>query len=164
MKKLASILLTLILVLVLCSASLAETIEIDTSYDGVLFNYEDINMQIKIPADWYQVELAEEYLAQGFFDVFATEEGGVLMLSLLESTVEEILVEMETNDSIQDPEIITINGIEALTFVDVNTMLYGTVIPFEDGSMSVMLMMGPADDDAIAEQFLTVMASIDTIQ
>ncbi len=164
MKKLAIILLPFILVLVLCSASLAETIEIETSYDGVLFNYENINMQIKIPADWYQVELTEEYLAQGFFDVFATEEGGVLMLSLLEATVEEILAEMETNDSIQDPEIITINGIEALTFVDVNTMLYGTVIPFEDGSMSVMLMMGPADDDAIAEQFLTVMASIDTIQ
>jgi len=43
-------------------------------------------------------------------------------------------------------------------------MLYGTVIPFADGSKSVMLMMGPADDEAIAEQFLTVMASIDTIQ
>jgi len=164
MKKLATILLTLILVLMLCSVSLAETIEIDTSYDGVVFNYEDINMQIKIPVEWYQAELTEEYLAEGFFDAFATEEGGVLMLCLLESTVEEILAEVETSDNIQDPEIITINGIEALTYVDVDTMLYGTVIPFADGSQSVMLMMGPADDDVIAEQFLTVMASIDTIQ
>lgn len=164
MKKLAAILLTLILVLVLCSAALAETIEIDTSYDGVLFNYEDINMQIKIPAQWFQVELTEEYLAEGFFDAFATEEGGVLMLNLLEATVEEILAEIETNDSIQDPEIITINDIEALTYVDADTMLYGTIIPFADGSKSVMLIMGPADDDAIAEQFLTVMASVDTIQ
>jgi len=164
MKKLATILLTLILVLMLCSVSLAETIEIDTSYDGVVFNYEDINMQIKIPVEWYQAELTEEYLAEGFFDAFATEEGGVLMLCLLESTVEEILAEVETSDNIQDPEIITINGIEALTYVDVDTMLYGTVIPFADGSMSVMLVMGPADDDVIAAQFLTVMASIDTIQ
>ena len=77
MKKLATILVTLVLVLVLCSASLAETIEIDTSYDGVLFNYEDINMQIKIPADWYQVELTEEYLADGCFDVFRTFQGKI---------------------------------------------------------------------------------------
>jgi len=163
MKKTFAILMALVLALTLSCGAFAETYEIDTSFDGVVFAYEDINMQIKIPVDWYQLEMTEEQLAAGYFDCFSSEDGTYLMLSILDTPVETLIAEVETNDAIQDPEIITINDIEALTYVDVVNGCYGTFIPFMDGSMSVLAVMGPVES-AAAELLLTLMATIDTIE
>lgn len=164
MNRLVSLLLVLVLVFTASATVLAEEYTLDTSFDGVVFTYEDINMQIKIPSSWYRAELTDAAKEKGYFDCFASEDGTYLMLSIVDNTVENILSIVETNETIQDPAVIQINGIEALTYLDTEFESYGTVIPFADGSQSVMVLMGPAGDEAVAEQLMTLTATIDTIQ
>ena len=164
MKKILSLILMVAMLMSVNTFVYAEQIEIDTSFEGVIFTYEDINMQIKIPSEWYRAELADEYVQAGYFDCFAAEDGTYTLLKLVNQNIEEILAVLQGDETYQDVELITINGIQAIIYVNTTLNNYGTIIPFSDGTMSVQMEMGPAGDQAIAQTLMTLMATVDTIQ
>ena len=72
--------------------------------------------------------------------------------------------QLQGDETYQDVELITINGIQAIIYVNTTLNNYGTIIPFSDGTMSVQMEMGPAGDQANAQTLMTLMATVDTIQ
>lgn len=163
MKKFLALMLTVALCFSCTAVSYAEALQIDTSFDGVVFTYEDINMQLKVPADWYRGELLPEYVEAGYFDCFVSPEGAFALLNLLDSDIETILATLEADETVDSVQLVTVNDIQAITYVDLAHECYATIFPFADGSQSVVMLMGPVGDETMAATLLTLIATVDTI-
>ena len=90
-------------------------------------------------------------------------DGAFALLNLLDSDIETILATLEADETVDSVQLVTVNDIQAITYVDLAHECYATIFPFADGSQSVVMLMGPVGDETMAATLLTLIATVDTI-
>lgn len=151
MKKIAALFLTLMMVFALSFAIAQETpmIAIEDLYDGVWVQFED-GFELYLPADWYEMELSEEWYAQGIFYAAGTEDFSqsvTLAWQPLEAecTLEEAQVEFE--GEYPGATIVEANGVQMLLFVDMESNLLNFIALDGTEPGYYLFAFSPVDDE-----------------
>lgn len=151
MKKIATLFLTLMMVFALSLAVADETpmVAVEDLYEGVWVQFED-GFELYLPADWYEMELNEEWYAQGIFYAAGTEDFSqscTLAWQPLETecTLEEALVAFESD--YPGATIVEANGVQMLLFVDMESNLLNFIALDGTEPGYYLFAFSPANDE-----------------
>ncbi len=167
MKKLVALLLAM-LMLACTTVSLAEdlTAQIEATFEGVWVQFED-GFEIYLPAEWLQVELTEEMIANSTFyaavspDMTQSVEIG---WTGLEADADLHALAAELAATYADAQVLNINGIEMLMYTDTdfNALVLMACDAVEPGLY--IFALTPADDEAFVEIGTAIALSIRNIE
>ncbi len=111
-----------------------ETLPETLGVDGDFYTFDEIAVQMFVPAVMQPVELTEEDVEQGFIGYFATDDesavASVVYVGADGETVEEYAEELAAMDDVEDVEMGILNGIECVTYSlpeqDSNSVAFAT--------------------------------------
>lgn len=155
MKKLLAVVLTLA-ALLSCAAMAEEMVPV-TFEDG---------FQISLPADWLQIEVTEEWAAQGIFYVACSPDGAntvQISWSALESdmTIDELQAQLVTE--YPDAVAIESNGIAFVGFTVSDEICGFAALDATEPGMYVFWCT-PAADEAFVETATAIVTSICNVE
>ena len=172
MKKMLAMLM-LLCVLVMPFSAMAETATsitwdevapiIETSgLSGDFYAMEDLNLAIWLPEGLTEVELTEEEAANGLLSVLTDDEGScALIISCVnqEGMTLEGLLAAAIEDGMVEPEIVNINGMDALSYKDAGNNAGCIALVYTDGDV-VVFSFTPIDVEGADVIFGLLMASL----
>lgn len=132
MKKVLAWLLSLMMILGMAGA-VAETqtpvVAIEDLFEGVWVQFED-GFELYLPADWYEIEVSEEWNAKGIFYAAGTEDFShscSLAWQPMEAeyTLEQLQAELVS--IYPDASVVEVNGVGIIPFVDAENNLLNVV-------------------------------------
>lgn len=161
MKKLLAIALSLLLV------GCAFTAVAQEQTEGNTFQFEDHNLQFRLPNSWKEMELTQEGIDGGYFFASTNKDqtcSFAVKFTGLGFTTETAAVANEMIKAFGDADIIEINGIEFVSYVVADNDINGMATLNSEGNGLYCFEFYPASNEALAVQALQIAASIDTIQ
>lgn len=157
MKKFVALMMTLCLVL--ASAAMAESVTWDEvgapaveayELNGDFVSLDDMGLAIWIPAELNYTEPSEEDAANGRYALFIDEDQecylAVDAVSVEGMTLDQALENAVAN-GMTEPEIVNINGLDAVTYADPNNNI-GCIVLVDTNSNMIIFSFGPVDSDA----------------
>ena len=168
MKKLFSLLFVCVL---LTSSAMAETVTWEEVGEPAVAAYElqgdfvalnDMGLALWIPSDMSYMEPSEEDAAAGRYAIFMDNDQECVL------TIDAVYVEGITLDQayenavangMTEPEIVNINGIDALTYAD-ETDNSGCVVLVDTNSNIILFSFAPVDSDVGKIGYAVIMSSL----
>ena len=174
MKKLL-VMLTLLCVALLPFAVMAETATETITWDevgapmaeaagieGDFYAMEELNLAIWLPDELNEVEITEEDAAEGILSVLTDEEGScALIITCVNQegiTLEELLASA-IEDGMKEPELVNINGLDALCYTDAENNAGCIALVYTDGDV-VIFSFTPIDVEGADVIFGLIMSSL----
>ena len=154
MKKLLALVVSLMMAFA-CVSALAEDVELATVDFG--------DFTIGIPADWLEIELTDEQVAQGIvYAVINPDQTRSMTVSFNEAevTAESVLAELSANEKMTEVQSGDINGFTIVTFTLPEMDQTGFVLPVEGGFYTFYFK--PASDETFAPIAQAILLSIAT--
>ncbi len=152
MKKFLALVVSLMMAFA-CVSALAENVE--------LANVDFGDFTIGVPADWTEVELTDEQVAQSIiYAVVNSDQTRSMTVAFTEAevTAESVLAELSANEKMTEVQSGDINGFTIVTFTLSDMNQTGFVLPVEGGFYTFYFM--PASDDAFAPIAQAILMSI----
>lgn len=169
MKKFVA--LMMMLCLVLASAAMAESVTWDEvgapaveayELNGDFVSLDDIGLTIWVPAELNYTEPSEEDAANGRYALFVDEDQecylAVDALAVEGMTLDQALENAVAN-GMTEPEIVNINGLDALSYADPNNNI-GCIVLVDTNSNMIIFSFSPVDSDAGKIAFAVIGSSL----
>ena len=165
MKKLLSAILAVLMILG-CAAALAESAAApaDAAFEGSWVQFED-GFEIYLPNDWLVVDPTDEMKQAGiFYSVTSPDSARGMQVAWSEATGIASAADLKAQLATVYPtaDILTINGVDFVTYEDTANDSTGIVALGATGGMFIFNFT-PASDDAYGPIALTIATSIRTI-
>ena len=161
MKKLVSFVLIAMLALS-CTAALAESdAPADAAFEGSWVQFED-GFEIYLPNEWMVLDLTDEMIQSGVFYAVASPDGARNMQvawSEDAGAADANAVKTQLEATYTEVQVLNINGIDFVTYVDAQNDSTGIVALGANGDMFVFNFY-PASDEAYAPIAVTIATSI----
>lgn len=156
MKKLIALLM--LVCIALMPAALAETITWEevggaavesNGLEGDFYSLEDMGLLIWLPSSLSEMEISEEDAANGRYALYMDQENGAYVaidaVHVDDMTLDQAL-ENATANGMTEPEIVNINGIDAVTYADPANNL-GAIVLVDTNSNMIIFSFSPIDSD-----------------
>ena len=170
MKK-TLILLTMICVVLMPAASLAETItwsEVGEPFaeqaglEGEFYSLSEMGLAIWLPDDLYAVEPAAEDAAAGRYALF-TDEAQECFLAIDTIHVDGMTLNQAYDNAVasgmKEPEIVNVNGLDTLSYLDETNNL-GCIVLVDTNCNMIIFSLTPCDSEAAQLVFTVIGSSI----
>lgn len=168
MKKLISLLLTVVLCLSACSFAFAEdVVEVDLCENGAWVPFTDYGFQVYLPSDWLVLETTDEQTASGVIAVFASPDGArtfnVAYTEFDEATdLDAVSEELAAN--YDNVALLTINNTDYVTYDIPENDVTGLCTLGGSGIGFYQFVFYPASDEEYGQLAVQIAASLSTIE
>ena len=156
MKKLIALLM--LVCIALMPAALAESITWEevggaaveaNGLEGEFYSLDDMGLLIWLPSSLTAMEVSEEDAAAGRYALYMDEETGAYVaidaVHVDDMTLDQALANATAN-GMEEPEIVNINGIDAVTYADpANNM--GSIVLVDTNCNMIIFSFSPIDSD-----------------
>lgn len=173
MKKLFALILALGL---LCSVASAEETVINwedmipvieaSGLEGDFVLLEDLGLMIWLPEGMESVEVPEDQAAAGRLALFISEDQ-TAYFAVDAANVEGMTLDAYYTNvqaaNVEDVEMVTLNGLNAVTYKDNDTNVWSAVL-VDTNSNIINFIMGPASDEGSDMVFGIVMSSLQAVE
>ena len=176
MKKLIALLALLCVVLLPFSVMAEEKTAInwetsemliaDTELTGDFYSLEEMGLKIWLPDELYSVEVTEEEAASGVYAKLADEEQ-TCVLTIYALHVDGMTLDQAyqnaVNSGMKEPEIVTINGIDAVSYESEETN-EGAIVLVDTNDNMIFFTFSPINDEGAKMIFYIIGSSIMPLQ
>ncbi len=117
--------------------------------EGDFVTFDEMGLSIWIPSDLSSVEPSEEDVANGRYALYIDNDQecylAVDAINVEGMTLDQAL-ENAVNNGMTEPEMVTINGLDAVTYADPNNNI-GVIVLVDTNSNMIIFSFGPVDSD-----------------
>ena len=161
MKKLVSFVLIAMLALTFTAALAESDAPADAAFEGSWVQFED-GFEIYLPNDWVVVDPTDEMIQSGIFYAVTSPDGARNMQvawSEEAGAADANAVKTQLEGTYTDVQILNINGIDFVTYMDAQNDSTGIVALGANGDM-FLFNFYPASDEEFAPIAVTIATSI----
>ena len=168
MKKFLALILTLLMLFAMGFAVAEQTEEVamEDLFDGVWVQFED-GFELYLPADWYALELTEEWYAKGIFYAAGTEDFAYSCTLAWQPMTADLTLEQVREVIAAEygqAELIDVNGVGLIVSIDAENNLLNFIALDAAEPGYYLFAFSPADDPDFQLLAYAIAASIRNIQ
>jgi len=141
---------------------------IETGYGGGFWNISNLGISIMIPNGLNQLELSQDYIDNGFVEIFATDDLDIAVLISLRDLACETLPDVANLvlENIEDAQIIgyyNYNGLDAMMFLNPGNEELTSVIGTTEPGYYIQVSIKPITNEEINKLSGFIFGSIQPI-
>ncbi len=141
----------------------------ETGYNYDFWNIPRLGITMMIPAGLEQMELSQDYIDNGFVEIFATEDQSVAVMLTLRDLGCETLADVEqlVLENIEDAQILgyfVINGLDALMFLNPGNEDLTVAIGMTDPGHYIQVSIKPITNEEINKLSGFIFGSIQPLE